>query len=82
MIMAIFASVRMGAMDTIARRAVIRLLMETNLFAEHQKRPGNHVEYNSFSRTKPNVVSYKDYYNQYQLHIYMQITLTNDIKSK
>ena len=58
MIMVTFASVKTGAVDTIARRAVIKLQMETNLFAEHQKRPGNHVEYNSFSRTKPNVVSY------------------------
>ena len=50
MIMVTFASVKTGAVDTIARRAVIRLLMETNLFAEHQKRPGNHVEYESVSR--------------------------------
>ena len=82
MIMVTFASVKMGAVDTIARRAVIRQLMETNLSAEHRKRPGNHVECNSFSRQ-----------NQMLFHLQIIITninyiatcnkrLSNDIQSK
>ena len=60
MITVTFASAKKGAVDTIARRAVIRLLMETNLFAEHRKRPGNHVEFESLLKKKLNVVTYLD----------------------
>ena len=50
--MVTFAGVKKEAVDTPVPRTVIKLQMETNLFAEHRKRPGNHVEFESLLKKK------------------------------
>ena len=43
--MVTFAGIKKEPVDTLVPGAVIKLQMETNLIAEHRKRPGSLVEY-------------------------------------